>query len=101
MRIGRREIAIIAIVIIAVIVIATVVIFVLPTPEKSLLSWSEANTPNLDPARGSDYSSSVAYVNCYDTLVYPNASGESLPWIATSWTTSSDGLNWTSICAIT
>jgi peptide/nickel transport system substrate-binding protein len=95
MRIGRREIAIIAIVIIAVIVIATVVIFVLPTPEKSLLSWSEANTPNLDPARGSDYSSSVAYVNCYDTLVYPNASGESLPWIATSWTTSSDGLNWT------
>jgi len=61
----------------------------------TLLSISFANVPNLDPAAGSDEASSAAFVNLYDTLVYPTATGDVKPNVATSWTVSSDGLTWT------
>jgi peptide/nickel transport system substrate-binding protein len=62
----------------------------------SLLSATFANVPNLDPAIGSDEASSAAFVNLYDSLVYPaQVTGEPMPSVATSWTTSSDGLTWT------
>ena len=48
-----------------------------------------------DPAVGSDYSSSTALANLYDTLVFPNADGSVEPWLAESWTSSEDGLTWT------
>jgi len=97
MKLGGRELAIIAAVIIMIIIVAVAVVFIqYPiAPEKRMLRWSEANVPELDPAIGSDYSGSVSYVNLYDTLVYPATNGTSLPHLATNWTISSDGLNWT------
>ncbi|MBC7098283.1 ABC transporter substrate-binding protein [Candidatus Bipolaricaulota bacterium] len=49
----------------------------------------------IDPAVGSDYSSSASFVNLYDTLVYPDVDGSPLPHVARSWETSEDGLVWT------
>jgi len=68
---------------------------VAPPPGPTLLSISFANVPNLDPAVGSDEASSSAFVNLYDTLVYPTATGDVNPNIATGWSVSSDGLTWT------
>jgi len=39
----------------------------------------------IDPAVGSDYSSSSALVNLYDTLVYPAVDGTPMAHVATSW----------------
>ena len=49
----------------------------------------------IDPSVGSDFSSSSAFVNIYDTLVYPTPDGGVKPHVAESWETSSDGLIWT------
>jgi peptide/nickel transport system substrate-binding protein len=49
----------------------------------------------IDPAVGSDFSSSSAFVNLYDTLVYPTASGDVVPHLAERWDASADGLTWT------
>lgn len=49
----------------------------------------------IDPAVGNSLSSSVALVNIYDSLVFPNAAGGVDPWLAESWTTSPNGLRWT------
>lgn len=54
-------------------------------------SWPTA----IDPAVGSDFSSSTALANLYDTLVFPNADGSVQPWLAESWEASEDGLTWT------
>lgn len=61
----------------------------------TVLTISFANVPNLDPAMGSDEASSSAFVNLYDTLLYPTATGDVEPNVATSWSVSSDGLTWT------
>jgi peptide/nickel transport system substrate-binding protein len=49
----------------------------------------------IDPAVGSDFSSSSSFVNLYDTLVYPTPEGSVKPNVAESWETSADGLTWT------
>lgn len=49
----------------------------------------------IDPAVGSDFSSSSALVNLYDTLVYPTVSGDPIPHVATSWDVTEDALHWT------
>jgi len=49
----------------------------------------------IDPAVGSDFSSSVALVNLYDTLFYPDIKGDPQPHVAESWEVSADGLVWT------
>jgi len=49
----------------------------------------------IDPAVGSDFSSSSSLVNLYDSLVYPDAKGDPLPHVATAWETSDDTLTWT------
>lgn len=49
----------------------------------------------IDPAVGSDYSSSSALCNLYDTLVFPNAEGGVDPHVAEDWEVSDDGLTWT------
>jgi len=49
----------------------------------------------LDPAVGSDFSSSSSFVNLYDTLVYPTATGDVIPHVAERWDASADGLTWT------
>jgi len=48
-----------------------------------------------DPAVGSDYASSTALVNIYDTLVFPTADGGTDPWLAESWDVSPDGMTYT------
>jgi len=49
----------------------------------------------IDPAVGSDQASSSALLNMYDTLVYPDTSGNALAHVATSWEVSDDSLVWT------
>jgi peptide/nickel transport system substrate-binding protein len=49
----------------------------------------------IDPAVGSDFSSSSSFVNLYDTLVYPTPDGGVKPNVAERWETSADGLTWT------
>jgi peptide/nickel transport system substrate-binding protein len=49
----------------------------------------------IDPAVGSDFSSSSALCNLYDTLVFPNAEGGVDPHVAEDWEVSDDGLTWT------
>jgi peptide/nickel transport system substrate-binding protein len=49
----------------------------------------------IDPAVGSDFSSSTALVNLYDSLVYPDMEGNAQPHVARSWDTSADALTWT------
>jgi len=49
----------------------------------------------IDPAVGSDFSSSASLINLYDSLVYPATSGDPLPCAATSWEASDDSLSWT------
>ena len=49
----------------------------------------------IDPAVGSDFSSSTSLANLYDSLVFPNAAGGVDPWLAESWDISDDGLTYT------
>ena len=49
----------------------------------------------IDPAVGSDFSSSHAMANIYDALVFPNADGSVDPWLAESWEISDDGMTYT------
>jgi peptide/nickel transport system substrate-binding protein len=49
----------------------------------------------IDPAVGSDFSSSTSLANIYDTLIFPNAEAGVDPWLAESWDVSSDGLTYT------
>ncbi len=49
----------------------------------------------IDPAVGSDFSSSASFVNLYDSLVYPTPEGDVVPHVAERWDTSADGLTWT------
>lgn len=70
----------------------------------SLVGWSDGGgvlrvtfawPTYIDPAVGSDFSSSSSFVNLYDTLVYPDTKGDPLPHVATAWEASTDGLTWT------
>jgi len=70
----------------------------------SLVGWSDGGgvlrvtfawPTYIDPAVGSDFSSSSSFVNLYDTLVYPDTKGDPLPHVATAWEASADGLTWT------
>ncbi|MGA2789587.1 MAG: ABC transporter substrate-binding protein [Candidatus Bathyarchaeia archaeon] len=65
------------------------------TKQPTLLSMTESGTGQLDPAVGSDETSSVEFVNLYDTLVYPTATGGVTPDIATQWSGTPDSLTWT------
>lgn len=49
----------------------------------------------IDPAVGSDFSSSTSLANLYDSLVFPQPDGTFVPWLAESWDASEDGLTWT------
>lgn len=60
-----------------------------------VLRFTESWPTKIDPAVGSDYSSSVSLANLYDTLVFPNDDGTVKPWVATKWDISPDGLKYT------
>jgi len=49
----------------------------------------------IDPAVGSDGTSTLILCNMYDTLVFPNVDGSVKPWLAKSWEISADGLTYT------
>ncbi len=49
----------------------------------------------IDPAVGSDISSTTALSTVYDVLVYPDLNGNAQPHVAKSWEVSEDGLKWT------
>ena len=51
--------------------------------------------PYMDPAVASDFLSSNAYTNIYDTLIFPNQDGSSKPWLAKSLEISDDWLTYT------
>lgn len=61
----------------------------------SVLSITWANVPVTDPAIGSDEASTSALVNLYDTLIFPEPSGQIVPDLATSWTTAPNGTTYT------
>jgi len=61
----------------------------------SILSITWANVPVTDPAIGSDEASTSALVNLYDTLIFPEPSGQVVPDLATTWTTSPNGTTYT------
>ncbi len=63
--------------------------------ESRVLRMTEAWPTYIDPAVGRDLSSTIALVNLYDTLVYPDAEGAPQPHLATGWDVSDDGLIWT------
>jgi len=65
-----------------------------PAPLK-LLRVGFAWPTFIDPAVGSDYSSSTAFTNLYDPLLFPTTTGDVKPWVAENWTVSEDGLTWT------
>jgi peptide/nickel transport system substrate-binding protein len=63
--------------------------------EKRELRVSFAWPTFIDPAVGSDFSSSSSFTNLYDSLVYPTSDGDVIPAVAERWETSADGLSWT------
>lgn len=63
--------------------------------EKSILRKTEAWPTYIDPAVGSDYSSSMSIINLYDSLIYPLPGGDLAPHLAESWQISPDGLTYT------
>jgi peptide/nickel transport system substrate-binding protein len=66
-----------------------------PPPEERLFRATFAWPTYIDPAVGSDFSSTSSLVNLYDTLVFPNTEGGVDPCLAESWDVSDDGLTWT------
>jgi len=66
-----------------------------PPPEKRALRVTFSWPTWIDPAVGSDFSSTSSLCNLYDTLVFPNTAGGVDAGVAESWETSADGLTWT------
>lgn len=66
-----------------------------PPPERRVLRFTNAWPTYIDPAVGSDGSSTTCQVNLYDSLVFPNTEGGVDPHVAESWDVSDDGLTWT------
>jgi peptide/nickel transport system substrate-binding protein len=66
-----------------------------PAAEERLLRVTFSWPLYADPAVGSDYASSTALVNLYDTLIFPNAEAGLDPWLAETWDVSDDGLTYT------
>jgi peptide/nickel transport system substrate-binding protein len=66
-----------------------------PPKAKRVLRVGFAFPTYIDPAVGSDFSSSTALTQLYDPLVWPLPNGSVKPWVAESWSVSEDGLVWT------
>jgi peptide/nickel transport system substrate-binding protein len=96
--ITKMQAAIIAIVIIVAAIAAATYYVTLPAPTPAFverdLRIGFAYPNHIDPAVGNDECSTTSLCNLYDPLVYPDPSGGVLPWVASSWVTSSDGLQY-------
>jgi peptide/nickel transport system substrate-binding protein len=62
---------------------------------ESIVRWVEDWPTYIDPAVGTDFSDSMALVNLYDSLVFPELDGSIVPHLATEWTISPDNLIYT------
>ncbi len=62
--------------------------------EDTLLRMGFAWPTEIDPATGTDKSSTTAFTNLYDPLVFPTQEGVK-PWIAEDWDISEDGTVYT------
>lgn len=49
----------------------------------------------IDPAKGTDYTQTMALLNMYDGLVFPNEDGDLVPHLASDWSVSDDNLTYT------
>lgn len=61
----------------------------------SIVRFTEDWPTYIDPAVGNDFSDSMAIINLYDSLVFPQLDGSIIPWLATEWTVSPDSLTYT------
>jgi peptide/nickel transport system substrate-binding protein len=101
--ITKVQATIIAIIIIVAAVAAGVYIVTRPptktttttTAAVRLVRRGESMPCYIDPAIGEDFCSEDAHTNLYDPLVWPAPGGGVIPWIATNWTISNDGLTYT------
>ena len=62
---------------------------------KSVIRTTQDWPTYFDPAVGSDLSDTIAMVNFYDTLVFPQIDGSIKPFVAEDWEVSADGLTYT------
>lgn len=61
----------------------------------SIVRFTEDWPTYIDPAVGNDFSDSIALINLYDSLVFPELDGSIVPHLATEWTVSPDNLTYT------
>lgn len=66
-----------------------------PSAAEKVMRVSVSGTPKIDPAVGMDYSSCIALVNLYDSLVFPGDDGSVKPMLAEKWDVDESGLNYT------
>ena len=67
-----------------------------PVPGGTLAYASgDAEPTCLDPHVGGNYPQALVSTQYLESLVSKNAEGEIIPWLATDWTESEDGLSWT------
>ena len=59
----------------------------------NLVSFAGFGVPT--PFRGQRGPGAVMAMLTFDTLVWKDATGQPVPWLATGWTTTPDGLTWT------
>lgn len=66
-----------------------------PAVERNILTMScNQEFGTIDPQRGNDWTESMAMVNVYDALVFPDTAGDMEPKLATDWSASPDGLTY-------
>ncbi len=63
-----------------------------PPGERSYVHSLDGAPGSLDPARAGTLYANFLVVNLYDTLVYPTATGDPVPHVATSWDVTEDSL---------
>jgi len=62
---------------------------------ESIVRWCEDWPTYIDPAVGTDFSDTMAIVQLYDTLIFPNLDGSVRPHLAETWDISDDFLTYT------
>ena len=66
-----------------------------PVPGGTLIyATGDAEPTCLDPHVGGNYPQALAATQYLESLVSKNSQGEIIPWLATKWTESADGLRW-------
>lgn len=60
-----------------------------------IVRMAVAGAPYADPGYGADQVSNFFYVNCYDSLLYPDNNDKMQPMLAKEWNVSDDGLTYT------